>query len=99
MRNADVLITNPTHYAVALSYDAKTMSAPKVVAQGTDQMALRLKRLAFLYGVATVENRELARNLYHRCEIDREIPDTYFRTVADIYRHVRKRPSLKARTT
>ena len=98
VRSADVLITNPTHYAVALSYDAKTMSAPKVVAQGTDQMALRLRRLAFLYGVATVENRELARNLYNRCDIDREIPDTYFRTVADIYRHIRKRPSSKART-
>ena len=98
VRNADVLITNPTHYAVALSYDAKSMTAPKVVAQGTDQMALRLKRLAFLYGVVTIENRDLARNLYHRCEIDREIPDMYFRTVADIYRRLRKRSSPKAST-
>ena len=84
---------------MALSYDSKTMTAPKVVAQGSDQMALRLKRLAFLYGVVTVENRELARNLYHRCEIDREIPDIYFRKVADIYRHVRKRASAKVRTS
>ena len=96
VRNADVLITNPTHYAVALSYDAGSMNAPRVVAQGADQMALRLKRLAFLYNVVTVENRDLARQLYHRCEIDREIPDIYFRPVADIYRRVRKRRSPPA---
>jgi flagellar biosynthetic protein FlhB len=97
IRSADVLITNPTHYAVALSYDVGTMSAPKVVAQGTEQMALRLKRMAFLYGVVTIENRELARSLYHRCQIDREIPDVYFHAVANIYRHLRRQPSLKPR--
>jgi len=99
IRSADVLITNPTHYAVALSYDSRTMSAPIVVAQGTEQMALRLKRLAFLYGVVTVEDRDLARNLYHRCDIDREIPEAYFRPVADIYRRVRKRPSSQTRSS
>jgi flagellar biosynthetic protein FlhB len=93
IRTADVLITNPTHYAVALSYDVKTMSAPKVVAQGTEQMALRLKRMAFLYGVLTIENRDLARSLYRRCEIDREIPEAYFQPVANIYRQLRRRPS------
>lgn len=93
VRNADVLITNPTHFAVALSYDGRTMGAPKVVAQGADQMALRLKRLAFLYGVVTVENRDLARNLYRRCEIDQEIPEIHFREVADIYRRIRRQPS------
>ena len=71
------------------------MGAPTIVAQGADQLALRLKRLAFLYGVVTVENRELARALYHRCEIDREIPDAYFRPVANIYRQVRKRPAAQ----
>ncbi|WP_443751358.1 EscU/YscU/HrcU family type III secretion system export apparatus switch protein [Asticcacaulis solisilvae] len=97
VRNADVLITNPTHYAVALSYDTATMTAPRVVAQGADQMALRLKRLAFLHGVVTIENRELARTLYHRCEIDREIPETCFRAVANIYRRLRRQSSLQTR--
>lgn len=99
VRSADVLITNPTHYAVALSYDTASMSAPKVVAQGADQMALRLKRMAFLHGVVTIENRELARNLYHRCEIDREIPETYFRAVAQIYRQLRRQSSLQPRVS
>jgi len=99
VRNADVLITNPTHYAVALAYDTATMGAPKVVAQGADQMALRLKRMAFLHGVVTVEDRELARSLYHRCEIDREIPETYFRAVAQIYRRLRRQSSLQSRAS
>ena len=99
VRNADVLITNPTHYAVALRYDTASMSAPKVVAQGADRMALRLKRMAFLHGVVTIENRELARNLYHRCEIDREIPEIYFRTVAQIYRRLRRQSSLQPRVS
>ncbi len=95
IRGADVLITNPTHYAVALKYTVGAMSAPKVVAQGSDQMALRLKRMAFLYGVVTIENRDLARRLYHRCDIDREIPEAYFHAVADIYRQLRRRPSTQ----
>ena len=99
VRGADVLITNPTHYAVALSYNPNTMAAPKVVAHGTEQLALRLKRLAFLYGVVIVENRELARNLYRRCEIDREIPDVYFRAVAGIYRQIRKQSSPQPRVS
>jgi len=99
VRDADVLITNPTHYAVALRYDTASMAAPKVVAQGADRMALRLKRMAFLHGVCTIENRELARNLYHRCEIDREIPETYFRAVAQIYRRLRRQSSLQPRVS
>lgn len=93
IRDADVLITNPTHYAVALSYKVSTMNAPRVVAQGADHMALRLKRMAFLYGVVTIENRDLARNLYHRSEIGREIPDAYFQPVANIYRALRRKSS------
>ena len=99
VRGADVLITNPTHYAVALSYNPNTMAAPKVVAHGTEQLALRLKRLAFLYGVIIVEDRELARNLYRHCEIGREIPDVYFRSVASVYRQIRKQSSLQPRVS
>jgi flagellar biosynthesis protein FlhB len=96
VRGADILLVNPTHYAVALKYDPRTMTAPTIVAQGADQLALRLKRLAFFYGVVTIENRELARALYHRAELDREIPDAYFRPVANIYRQVRQRPATQA---
>ena len=96
VRSADILIVNPTHYAVALKYDARTMSAPTVVAQGTDQLAQRLKRLAFLHGVVTIENRDLAGALYHTGILDREIPDTYFRPVANLYRQFRKRPATQA---
>ncbi len=63
IRGADMLIVNPTHYAVALRYDRATMAAPTVVSRGSNQIALRLKRLAFLYGVVVVPDPELARAL------------------------------------
>jgi flagellar biosynthetic protein FlhB len=91
VRGADIVITNPTHYAVALRYDPKTMAAPKVVSRGANQFAQRLKRLAFLYGVVIVQNRQLARSLYLGCELDREIPEAYFKLVADIYLEIRKK--------
>lgn len=90
IRGADVLITNPTHYAVALKYDPKTMVAPTVVSQGSHQFALRLRRLAFLYGVVIVESPLLARGLY-RCALNREIPEPFYRLVADIYTDIRNR--------
>lgn len=90
VRGADVLITNPTHFAVALKYDPRTMAAPTVVSQGANQTALRLRRLAFVYGVAIVENPLLARALY-RCPIHREIPEACYRSVAAIYTEVRDR--------
>ncbi|HWE45784.1 MAG TPA: EscU/YscU/HrcU family type III secretion system export apparatus switch protein [Caulobacteraceae bacterium] len=98
IRGADVLITNPAHYAVALKYDTRTMAAPKVVSRGANQHALRLKRAAFLYGVVIVEDRPLARALYQRCDVDREVPETCFRAVADIYRRLRgfKRDATEA---
>jgi flagellar biosynthetic protein FlhB len=76
---------------VALKYDAATMAAPQVVSRGTGQFALRLKRLAFVYGVVIVENRELARALY-RCELNRPIPDALFQPVAGVYQKLRKKP-------
>lgn len=89
IRGADVLITNPAHYAVALKYDTGAMAAPRVVSRGANQYALRLKRAAFLYGVVIVEDRALARALYQRCDVDREVPETCYRAVADIYRRLR----------
>jgi len=93
IKGADVLITNPTHFAVALRYDGRTMTAPKVVAQGTHQFALRLKRLAFLYGVVIVQNRELARALYYKCALNAEVPEALYQPVADIYTALRRKAS------
>jgi flagellar biosynthetic protein FlhB len=90
IKGADVLITNPTHYAVALKYDPRTMVAPTVVSQGSHQFALRLRRLAFLYGVVIVESPVLARGLY-RCALNREVPEAYYRAVANIYTDIRNR--------
>lgn len=85
MRQADVLITNPTHYAVALKYDPATMTAPKLVARGAGDFALRLKRLAFIYNVSVVESRTLARQLFRKAAFEREIPESLFREAAAIY--------------
>lgn len=90
VRGADILITNPTHYAVALKYDPRTMAAPMVVSRGAHQFAQRLKSLAFIYGVVIIQNPELARSLYRRCQIDQEIPEAYYKAVADIYLNIRK---------
>lgn len=96
IRGADVLITNPTHFAVALKYDNRTMTAPSVVAHGTHQFALRLRRLAFQYGVVIIENRELARALYYKCPLNSEVPEALYRPIADIYLALRKNRTAHA---
>jgi len=88
LKGADVLVTNPTHYAVALKYDARTMSAPQVVSKGANQFAQRLKRAAFLHGVAIVEDRLLARALYHGVDLRADVPETLFAQVARLYRAI-----------
>jgi flagellar biosynthetic protein FlhB len=90
IRGADMLITNPTHFAVALKYDPATMHAPMVVSRGAHGFALRLRRTAFLYGVVIVREPALARALY-RCEINKPVPEALFRPVADVYRNLRDR--------
>lgn len=85
VRGADVLITNPTHYAVALRYDPARTDAPVVVARGAHRFALRLRRQAFVYGVVIVRNPPLARLLY-RCELNEPVPEAAYRAVARIYR-------------
>ena len=86
--NADVVITNPTHYAVVLKYDQTTMMAPVVVAKGQDFIALRIKDIAHDNDVAVVENPPLARGLFAAAEIDDEIPEEFFEPVAQIIRYV-----------
>ena len=89
MQTADVLITNPTHYAVGLRYDPSLMSAPLVVAQGQNRSALRLRQLALLYGVQVVEDPPLARALHAKAGFERAIPESIYRQVAGIYIQLR----------
>jgi flagellar biosynthetic protein FlhB len=85
---ADVVVTNPTHFAVALRYDADTMAAPKVVAKGADYMALRIRQLAMANDVPLVERKTLARGLYQAVEVGQEVPPQYFSAVAEILAYV-----------
>lgn len=90
LKGSDVLVTNPQHIAIALRYDHKTMLAPKVVSIGTNHLARRLKRLAFIYSIPVVEDRILARALHRSCVIDAQIPEHCFKSVADIYNTLRR---------
>jgi flagellar biosynthetic protein FlhB len=80
---ATVVVTNPTHYAVALRYEAG-MAAPICVAKGVDALALRIRTVAAEHGVAVIENPPLARALHATVEIDREIPAEHYRAVAEV---------------
>ena len=91
IRTADVVITNPTHIAVALRFDSPRMVAPLVVSRGSDAFALRLKKLAFVYGVAVVEDRALAQALLRTTELGSQVPEAFYRPVADIYLALPKR--------
>jgi flagellar biosynthetic protein FlhB len=90
VKDADVIVTNPVHYAVALRYDRATMAAPIVVSRGANGLAQRLRRLAFLHNVVIVENRALARALYRGCALDAPVPESLYRDVAAIYMGLRK---------
>ncbi|MBQ8147667.1 MAG: flagellar biosynthesis protein FlhB [Lachnospiraceae bacterium] len=85
---ADVVITNPTHFAVALKYDANEHSAPVVTAKGTDFLAAKIKDVAKEHGVEIVENKPLARMLYYNVDLDKEIPPELYKAVADILAYV-----------
>lgn len=81
---ADVVITNPTHFAVALRYDFKSMAAPIVVAKGAGFVAERIKQVAAEHGVMVIENKFIARTLFKLVEIGREVPSDLYRAVAEI---------------
>lgn len=88
VQDADVVITNPTHYSVAIKFDEDTMQAPVVVAKGVDLLALRIREIAKEHEVPRVENRALARSLYNTVEIGEYIPQKLFRAVAEILAYV-----------
>lgn len=84
VKDADVIIRNPTHLAIALKYDPDKQAAPIVLAKGADYTALRIVETAESYGIASVENKELARAMYPVCELNREIPAEFYGAVAEI---------------
>ncbi|UJL47952.1 flagellar biosynthesis protein FlhB [Virgibacillus sp. NKC19-16] len=86
--SADVVITNPTHFAVAIKYDETKAVAPYIVAKGVDQMALRIKEIAKANDVVTVENRQLARSIHSVLDIDDMIPEEFYQAVAEILAYV-----------
>ena len=85
---ADVVVTNPTHYAVALKYEEGRMQAPRVVAKGVDAVAARIRELADEHGVQRVESPALARALYRHVEIEDEVPGPLFKAVAQVLAYV-----------
>jgi flagellar biosynthetic protein FlhB len=85
---ADVVVTNPTHYAVALQYDAANMAVPKVIAKGTDEIAARIREIAEKHKIIIVRNPPLARVLYATTEVEEEIPAEQYKAVAQIISYV-----------
>ena len=94
---ADVVITNPTHFAVALQYEAATMAAPKLVAKGVDAVAMRIREAAEAHDIPIVENPPLARAIYATVEIDQEVQADHYKAVAEVIGYVMKVKGEKAR--
>ncbi len=88
--HADVVITNPTHYAVAIKYDEQKTRAPVVVAKGMDHIAQQIKKVARENGVHIVQNPPLARSLYNEVDLDKPIPESLFAAVAEVLAYVYK---------
>lgn len=98
--DADVVVTNPTHYAVALKYDPDEMEAPRLTAKGADLIAKRIRELAEEHNIPIVENPPLARVLFSAVEIEQEIPPEHYKAVAGVISYVmRLKGKMKPRTT
>lgn len=95
VRESDVVITNPTHFAVSMKYERGVDDAPKVTAKGADEIAFQMRRIASESNVPIVENRPLARGLYTDTEVGDIIPDKYLRVLADVYAEIMKYTSKK----
>lgn len=91
---ADVVITNPTHFAVALKYEAETRSAPVVLAKGEDFLAQKIKEIAKENHIEIVENKPLARMLYHNVDVGAEIPPELYQAVAEVLAAVYKAKNI-----
>ncbi len=86
--DANVVITNPTHYSVALKYEMNDMGAPVVVAKGVDHIAMKIREVAKEHNVPIVENRAVAQALYAGVEIDQEVATEHFKAVAEVISYV-----------
>lgn len=87
---ADVIITNPTHFAVGIKYDRMGVGAPKVIAKGADHLAKRIKDIAKENNISIIENKQLARALYATVDVGKEIPPELYKAVAEILAFVYK---------
>ncbi|PNR97383.1 flagellar biosynthesis protein FlhB [Petrotoga olearia] len=87
---ADVVITNPTHYAVAIEYKPEEMQAPIVVAKGKDEVAFKIRDIAFKHGIPILERPALAREIYEKVDINEEIPEHLYTLVAEVLAYVYK---------
>lgn len=85
---ADVIITNPTHYAIALKYDDEKMDAPVIIAKGVDYLAVKIKEIAKENKIVMVENRPLARSLYASADIGDVVPEQFFKAIAEVLAYV-----------
>ena len=85
---ADVIVTNPTHFSVAIQYDQERMGAPKVVAKGADHMAMEIRQLARAHDVPILERPPLARALYYGVKVGHEVPPAHYEAVAEILAYV-----------
>jgi flagellar biosynthetic protein FlhB len=93
---ADVIVTNPTHYSIAIQYDEKTMRAPRVVAKGVDHMAMRIRHLAMIHKVPIIERPPLARALYAGCEVGQEVSPEFYQAIAELLAYVYRLESKAA---
>jgi flagellar biosynthetic protein FlhB len=87
---ADVVVTNPTHIAVALKYEAPKMKAPKVLAKGERKVAEEIRRIAEANEISIVENEPLARSIYRTTKINQEVPSELYQAVAEVLAYVYK---------
>lgn len=86
--SADVVITNPTHYAVAMNYDNKNDTAPRVIAKGIDFIAIKIKEIARSNDIPIIENPSLARALFEQIELEEEVPKKFYKATAEIFSYV-----------
>ena len=95
---ATVVITNPTHLAVAIKYTEGEMEAPKIVAKGADNIAIKIKERAMESKVPIIENKPLARLLYETVDIDKEVPQDMYQAVAEVLAMIYKLDKKKKGT-
>jgi flagellar biosynthetic protein FlhB len=93
---ADVVVTNPTHYAVALRFEREKMASPMVIAKGVDAIALRIREIAKEHDVMMIENRPLAQELYRRLDVGDFIPEDLYKAVSLVYAELYRTRDLRA---